>query len=278
MSSLLVRGARQLLTLRGSAEPRYGSRMMDLGVVPDGSILINGHCISEVGTTRRVANLASSQQIECIDATGCIVMPGFVDPAADLLGVRPTLAALTRRAERLIHHGVTSVGALSRHRIPAHSEEALAHVGLDVVWDAGWESEHWESVVYMPMRFARRQQAVPAARDAIGQGKLVALSTGFQEPDTTSCSMLACIALAYLDGEWEVEQAITAATTNAAHLMGIGLQAGNIEPGRRADLILVEVPDYTDIPKHLGENLVRAVIKNGRIIHERHGSRWYSAL
>ena len=38
----LVRGARQLLTLRGPAGPRRGAALGDLGVIPDGALLIRG--------------------------------------------------------------------------------------------------------------------------------------------------------------------------------------------------------------------------------------------
>lgn len=75
---ILVRGARQLLTLRGPS-PRRGMQLRDLGVIPDGSVLIDGEKIREVGSTRRIENLAAARSAHVIDATGKVVMPGFVD-------------------------------------------------------------------------------------------------------------------------------------------------------------------------------------------------------
>ena len=37
---VLIRGARQLLTLRGAATPRRGAELRELGLIPDGTVLI----------------------------------------------------------------------------------------------------------------------------------------------------------------------------------------------------------------------------------------------
>ncbi len=75
---IFVRGARQLLTLRGPS-PRRGMQLRDLGLIPDGSVLIDGERIREVGSTRRIENLAAARSAFVIDATGKVVLPGFVD-------------------------------------------------------------------------------------------------------------------------------------------------------------------------------------------------------
>jgi len=76
---ILVRGARQLLTLHGPQGPRRGSALRDLGLVHDGSVLIRDGVIEEVGSSRRVENLSVARQAQEIDASGRVVMPGFVD-------------------------------------------------------------------------------------------------------------------------------------------------------------------------------------------------------
>jgi imidazolonepropionase len=77
--TLLVRGARQLITLRGSAEPRRGAALKELGIIRDGAVLIEDGRIVEVGLSRRVENLGLVHRSQEIDATGHVVMPGFVD-------------------------------------------------------------------------------------------------------------------------------------------------------------------------------------------------------
>ncbi|MDQ2945565.1 MAG: amidohydrolase family protein [Acidobacteriota bacterium] len=42
--------------------------------------------IREVGSTRRLENLAEARQADEIDANGCVVLPGFVDSHTHLIG------------------------------------------------------------------------------------------------------------------------------------------------------------------------------------------------
>jgi imidazolonepropionase len=85
MRPLLIRGARQLLTLRGPATPRRGAELRELGLIPDGAVLIKDGLIDCVGPTRRVENLAAARGAMEIDATGKVVMPGFVDSHTHLV-------------------------------------------------------------------------------------------------------------------------------------------------------------------------------------------------
>src|SRR4029077_14100337 len=82
----LVRGARQLLTLHGPPGPRRGADLRNLGLIQDGAVLIADGLIREIGPSRRVENLALSRQAEEIDATGRVVMPGFVDSHTQMVG------------------------------------------------------------------------------------------------------------------------------------------------------------------------------------------------
>ncbi len=82
----LVRGARQLLTLRGPSGPRRGTDLRNLGIIQDGAVLIADGLIREVGPSRRLENLALARGAEEIDASGCVVMPGFVDSHVHLAG------------------------------------------------------------------------------------------------------------------------------------------------------------------------------------------------
>lgn len=83
--SLLVRGARQLVTLQGGSAPRRGPEMRDLSVIPDGSVLISDGHIVRVGPTRQVENVAEARDAEEINAAGRLVMPAFVDSHTQLI-------------------------------------------------------------------------------------------------------------------------------------------------------------------------------------------------
>ncbi len=76
---ILVRGAKQLLTLRGPSGERRGAALRDLGIIEDGSVLIRDGAIAAVGRSRRVENLKEARSAREIAVNGTVVMPGFVD-------------------------------------------------------------------------------------------------------------------------------------------------------------------------------------------------------
>ncbi|MGE5647778.1 MAG: imidazolonepropionase [Acidobacteriota bacterium] len=90
-SSVLVRGARQLVTLRGPAGPRRGRALRELSVIQDGAVLIEGGKIAALGPSRRMENLADARGAQEIDASGRVVMPGFVDSHTHLICGPPRL-------------------------------------------------------------------------------------------------------------------------------------------------------------------------------------------
>jgi imidazolonepropionase len=88
---LLIRGAKQLLTLRGPLGPRRGAALNDLGLIRDGALLVRDGIILEVGPSRRVENLAPARRAVEINAAGRVVMPGFVDSHTHLVHGGPWL-------------------------------------------------------------------------------------------------------------------------------------------------------------------------------------------
>lgn len=81
---ILLRGAKQLLTLRGPSGVRRGAALHDLGIIEDGSVLIRDGVIAAVGSTRRIENLKEARTALEIPANGRVVMPGFVDSSLTL--------------------------------------------------------------------------------------------------------------------------------------------------------------------------------------------------
>jgi imidazolonepropionase len=82
---IFIRGARQLVTLRGPTPPRRGAQLGDLGIIPDGALLIDGGRIHQVGTTRRIENLSAARNAQTIDVTGKVIVPGFADSHTRLI-------------------------------------------------------------------------------------------------------------------------------------------------------------------------------------------------
>ena len=64
----------------------------------------------------------------------------------------------------------------------------------------------------------------------------------------------------------KIEEAINSATINAAHSLGISDLTGSIKAGKEADLILLKLSDYREIPYEYASNPVSMTIKGGKII------------
>ena len=80
MGLLIIRNARTVLTCAGTA-PKCGPDQADVRPVPNGAIVARSGVIEFVGTTAECdRRYPASTGGEMIDATGCTVLPGFVDP------------------------------------------------------------------------------------------------------------------------------------------------------------------------------------------------------
>jgi len=103
------------------------------------------------------------------------------------------------------------------------------------------------------------------ARKFIGKGVPVALATDLN-PNCWTESMQMVMNLASLRMRMSPEEAIVASTINAAYSVGLGDSVGSLEPGKKADIILLNVPNHMHIPYHFGVNLVNTVIKDGKVV------------
>ena len=102
------------------------------------------------------------------------------------------------------------------------------------------------------------------AQAILEAGGLLALATDLN-PGTAWCENVQfAIALACRYMRLTPAQAIAAATINAAAGIGRAEQVGSLEPGKQADLIILEVPDYRHLGYRFGTNLVHSVIKKGK--------------
>jgi imidazolonepropionase len=108
--------------------------------------------------------------------------------------------------------------------------------------------------------------AYPPARRLIAAGAIVALATDFNPGTSPSPNMqfilsLACSALRLTPAE-----AISAATINAAFSLRRAERLGSLMPGKQADLIVMDVPDYREIPYYFAVNHCVMTVKAGRVI------------
>jgi imidazolonepropionase len=103
------------------------------------------------------------------------------------------------------------------------------------------------------------------ARKMIDFGIPIAIATDLN-PNCWTESMQMIIALACYHMELSPAEALTAATINSACAIQRQDAIGSLEIGKKADLIVFDVPNHNFLPYHFGINLVSKVIKNGKIV------------
>ena len=108
--------------------------------------------------------------------------------------------------------------------------------------------------------------AAAALRGAIDQGAAVALTSSYRLTGTSSLNMQYLLHLAVHRLGLTPEEAITATTWNPACSLRMSHVAGSLEPGRSADLLLMEVSDYRELPRRAGHHDISLVMRAGQIL------------
>lgn len=104
------------------------------------------------------------------------------------------------------------------------------------------------------------------ARAIIEAGGALALATDCN-PGTSVCESLPLLlALACRFLRLQPQEALSAATINAAHAVGRGAEIGSIAPGKWADLVLLDLADERELAYHFGFNPVLHVWKRGHLV------------
>lgn len=113
--------------------------------------------------------------------------------------------------------------------------------------------------------FGLNEDEYTPAKDILDAGGVLALATDIN-PGTSWCeSMQFILALACRKMGLTPAQAIAAVTINAAAALNLSDKVGSLEPGKQADLLILNVDDYQHLGYRFGINLVSKVIKRGRV-------------
>ncbi len=381
-----------MLTLRGPKGPRRGTGLDEVGLIPDGAVLIRDGVIEEVGPSRRLENLAAARGAMELNAAGRVVMPGFVDSHTHLVypprgprgadqegaarAMRTSSAHLLEARTRpyldaMARHGTTTVeaktgcgpdesaevkalkvlaalragpieliptfllriplgasdadtdqvvrefapriqrrglaefadlwwdGHNSRQGTYAHFLEAAAAAGMGIkvhaegpgcvgalalaIGHRALSVDHLEHITEDEARLLGNARAVATlmpsaslanfgpvapARLLIETGVAVALASNFNPHHTPTLNMQSVVALACMHMGMLSGEAISAATINGAHALGLADRIGSLEPGKSADILLLNLDDYREMARYFGVNLVHATIKRGAVIYK----------
>lgn len=109
----------------------------------------------------------------------------------------------------------------------------------------------------------------PPARRLIDAGLPVALATNFNPGSSPTVNMQMILSLACSQMRMSPAEALTAATINGAYAIARGDRVGSLEAGKQADVLIMDVPDYREIPYFFGMNHCATVIKKGRVVYQK---------
>ena len=113
--------------------------------------------------------------------------------------------------------------------------------------------------------FGLAESAYTPARKILDADGILALATDCNPGTAWNESMQFVIALACRTMKLTPAQAIAAATINSAHAIRRADRIGSLEEGKQADMLVLSVPDYRHLGYRFGTNLVKQVIKRGRV-------------
>ena len=104
------------------------------------------------------------------------------------------------------------------------------------------------------------------ARRMIEAGLALAISTDFNPGSCYTQNMREVFTFAALRYSMTAAECLTAATLNAACSLGRGAEIGSLEPGKRADIVVLDHPNHKHLCYEFGRNAVTAVISRGQVV------------
>jgi imidazolonepropionase len=119
--------------------------------------------------------------------------------------------------------------------------------------------------VLLPATAYSLKKTYAPARKMLNAGLAVALATDCNPGSSYVLSMPFAIGLAIMQMGLSVEEALTAATLNAAHALNLARKVGSLEPGKQADFCLLHGETPAVIAYRAGVNPMAAVYKKGRL-------------
>jgi len=179
-----------------------------------------------------------------------------------LLAARKAGMALRIHADELARSG----GALLAAELGAASADHLLFIGTEEI--AAMAKSGTVAVILPGTAWWMRSRRAPA-RELIAAGVPLAVASD-SNPGTCFTESLASVAAhACLDSGLSVEETLTGMTLNGAASLGLAAELGSLEPGKRADLLVLDAPDDRHLIYHWGVNLVATVVRGGRVAWSR---------
>ena len=222
------------------------------------------------------------------------VPPEFADADAyvDFLvaDVLPEAARLAEAADVFVEEGAFEIEQARRYlescraaglELRIHADQFTERGAVPLAVELGARSvDHLEATgpeglgalaasevvaVLLPVSALFLARPMPPGRALVDAGAAIALATDFN-PGSSFCESLPIVcSLACTQLHLSPEEALSACTVNAAHVLARADRIGRVAPGFAADLVLLDAPDWRYLAYHLGGEVVAAVIRSGEV-------------
>lgn len=121
--------------------------------------------------------------------------------------------------------------------------------------------------VFLPgVSFFLKLKEYAPIRSVIEKGGIVTLGSDFNPGSSMVSSQLFIFHLGIFQMGLTIEEAINTVTINAAYAIDRQGTAGSIVPGKKMDLLLMDIPDYSYLAYHIGINPIHTVVKSGEVV------------
>jgi len=182
---------------------------------------------------------------------------------AVLLAAKEAGLGLRLHAEELSHSG----GAALAAELGARSADHLEYIYERDL--KGLKQAGTIATLLPGTAFSLGHTRYPPARKLIEAGVPVALATDFNPGSCYTPNMQLILSIACSQMKMSPAETITGATINGAYSLGLSDRLGSIEEGKQADVVLMAVGDYREIPYFFGVNHCVVTIKKGNIVINR---------
>jgi imidazolonepropionase len=230
---------------------------------PDGADAYVRHLLDEQLPGIAAHGRARFADVFCEEGVFTAAQARRILDAARAYGLLPRL-----HADELAPSG----GAELAVEVGAVSADHLATPSLDGIATMGAAADADDPVVatLLPVTtwFLMKDHHAPA-RAFIQAGVPVAIGTDFNPGTSPTPNLTLAMSFACINLRMTPDEVLSAVTINAARALALEDELGSIEPGKGADLVIWRVPTSRRIAYHPGADLVRTVIKRGRVVLDR---------
>ena len=251
---------------------------------------------TEIKSLRAIAAAAEESPVDVSPTfLGAHTVPPEFDSAAEYVefvvnDVLPSAAPMVRQADVFLERGSFEAPDARRYLeacrehgvgLRLHADQFSERGAIPLAIELGARSvDHLETTgeagarllagsdvaaVLLPACGLFLDLPLPPARALADGGAIVALATDFNPGSSFTESLPLAMNLACTRLGLSPSEALIACTANAAHVLDLP-DVGRLAPGYRADVLVLDAPDWRHLAYHLGGDRFATVIKNGRLV------------